>query len=214
MKIWQDGLVFMIGQDTSLHLPPTWKIMRSGEDPVHSFAHNLLYEHFIYRTRLYTFIQELKDNIEREPYVAGEQVSQKEFRYTVLIVVAAILNPCKHPYNFYISHAEYKTVKTKWDVTRYADCVKLSRVTLDGARSQADLNLTNYFELAQIGDIDVPATILDCHGRIMVWYLPSILSKHRIVCGHLFTEASPINMIYSKTITMLSLVWRIYWPNP
>jgi hypothetical protein len=75
-------------------------------------------------------------------------------------------------------------VRTEWDVDRYSERVKISRVNADGHISDADRNLQNYFEPAEFGDIDLPATIIDCHGRIIAWHLPSILCNHRIVRKH------------------------------
>lgn len=41
--------------------------------------------------------------------------------------------------------------------------------------------LNKYFELPELGPRNEPATVLDEHGRILVWYLPDILSIQRVV---------------------------------
>ena len=51
----------------------------------------------------------------------------------------------------------------------------------DGDTATEDARLAKYFENPQLGDFDEPATILDRHGRIMVWYLPFIFSMYRVV---------------------------------
>lgn len=71
--------------------------------------------------------------------------------------------------------------QTDWDVTRLADRVKNSR-KFDGDVSIEDASLAKYFNNPELGDLELPATILDRFGRIIVWYLPSIFSLHRVVC--------------------------------
>ena len=89
--------------------------------------------------------------------------------------------------------------KADWDVTRLADRVKNMRPHGDGDTSIEDAILEKYFKNPQFGDIDMPATMLDRHGRIMVWYLPRIFSVHRMVCificwSDLIDES--LNLIY------------------
>ena len=72
--------------------------------------------------------------------------------------------------------------KTDWDVARLADRVKNKCPSADGDTSVEDAILAKYFKNPQIGDIDMPATILDRHGRIMVWYLPHLFCMRRMVC--------------------------------
>jgi hypothetical protein len=71
-------------------------------------------------------------------------------------------------------------VQTEWDVTRFADKVKNTRVREVG-EAQADLTLPLYFRQANFGKLATPTTILDMHGRIMVWALPGILHPKRLV---------------------------------
>ena len=59
--------------------------------------------------------------------------------------------------------------------------VKNSKVNPAGGLSEADKNLHNYFTQASFGVITAPATVVDCHGRIMVWHLPGIISKSCVV---------------------------------
>jgi hypothetical protein len=59
--------------------------------------------------------------------------------------------------------------------------VKNARPSPDGDTAAEDARLAKYFENPQLGDFDEPATILDRHGCIMVWYLPFIFSMYRVV---------------------------------
>jgi hypothetical protein len=71
-------------------------------------------------------------------------------------------------------------VQTEWDVTRFADRVKNTKVHED-REAEADLRLPLYFPQAAFGKLTTPATILDMHGRVMVWALPGILNQKRLV---------------------------------
>ncbi|KAG1763081.1 hypothetical protein EDD22DRAFT_846611 [Suillus occidentalis] len=61
---------------------------------------------------------------------------------------------------------------------RYADMVKCSPVQTKGSKQHAKLQ--KYFGRTKIGKIGEPATIVDCHGKILVWFLPDILSPCHI----------------------------------
>lgn len=70
---------------------------------------------------------------------------------------------------------------TNWDITRFADRVKNSKVNEDGSESKADEALQDYFEQATFGDLTEPATLLDVGGRVMVWALPGVIHPKRVV---------------------------------
>ena len=53
---------------------------------------------------------------------------------------------------------------------------------VDGDVSIEDASLAKYFNNPELGDLELPAVILDRFGCIMVWYLPSIFSANRVVC--------------------------------
>jgi hypothetical protein len=71
--------------------------------------------------------------------------------------------------------------QTEWDVTRFADRVKNTRPRTDWDHSAEDERLAKFFVNPNFGDMDEPATILDRHGHIMVWYLPHIFAPYRVV---------------------------------
>jgi hypothetical protein len=74
----------------------------------------------------------------------------------------------------------YNVVQTKWDVTRFADKVKNTKVD-PVKEALEDLALPMYFPQAEFGKLTNPATILDLHGKVMVWALPGVLHPKRIV---------------------------------
>ena len=132
---------------------------------------------------MYAAISKSQTEIDGKLHTLGESVKADEFMHVVLVIIAAVLNPCMFKANFHdFLDAEELLVHTEWDIERYADRVKLSKVHPDGHVGDNDVKLSNYFEEAGLGDIDIPATILDHHHRIIPWHLPSIICQHRIVC--------------------------------
>ncbi|KIM71853.1 hypothetical protein PILCRDRAFT_16668 [Piloderma croceum F 1598] len=95
----------------------------------------------------------------------GKVTTPEELHCVALTVALAISNP----------------YKADWDVTRLADRVKNTHPRANGETSIEDAILEKYFKNPQFGDIDIPATMLDQHGRIMVWYLPRIFSVYRMI---------------------------------
>ena len=73
------------------------------------------------------------------------------------------------------------TVQTDWDVERLADRVKNTRPQSGNGPSIEDDRLAKYFENPQFGEFNEPATVLDRHGRIILWYLPLAFSHYRVV---------------------------------
>jgi hypothetical protein len=104
-----------------------------------------------------------------------------EMELVVNTVMYAILNPSKYPKALLGFVLMQLPGCTNWDVTRFADRVKNSKVTSDGSVSEADGTLPEYFEQATFGDLTEPATILDMHGRVMVWALPGVMHPNRLV---------------------------------
>jgi hypothetical protein len=141
---------------------------------------------FTIREKLIQYLADSRARINAIPYVSRAQITEDEFHHVVMVVIAAILNPCKHiPCSINRFSDSYSfAVETDWDVKRYADRVKNSQVNDDGHLSLADMGLSKYFPQANFGDINLPATILDREGRIIAWHLPGIMSQSRVVCFH------------------------------
>ncbi|KAI5982501.1 hypothetical protein EDC04DRAFT_2616638 [Pisolithus marmoratus] len=51
---------------------------------------------------------------------------------------------------------------------------------------------TKYFQYPQWGHISDPETVLDVHGRVMVWYLPGIIPPQRVVKQSLLQYSPPL----------------------
>ncbi|KAI6096658.1 hypothetical protein EDD16DRAFT_1719708 [Pisolithus croceorrhizus] len=77
-----------------------------------------------------------------------------ELQLSTLVIAFAILNPLEDV--------------TEWDIDRFAE----------PKRNVEDK--TKYFPYPQWGLISDPATILDVHSRVVVWYLPGIMSPARV----------------------------------
>lgn len=68
-----------------------WKTVTSGRYLVQIFSQLLICE----RTQLYHQIDTLRSKIDVSDHVPAEPVSANEFLHVVLVIVAAILNPCR-----------------------------------------------------------------------------------------------------------------------
>jgi hypothetical protein len=83
------------------------------------------------------------------------------------------LNDRSHDFNPY-------TVRLDLDADRLADNVKNSVEREDGRVAQSNIKLPKYFCLPNLGLITEPTTILDRFGRVLVWYLPGIMSGRMV----------------------------------
>ena len=63
------------------------------------------------------------------------------------------------------------------DANNLADRVK-KRVDVS---DDEDEILAKFFPRVDVGDVNDPAVILDCWGRILAWHLPDIISSGRVV---------------------------------
>ncbi|OJA15212.1 hypothetical protein AZE42_13751 [Rhizopogon vesiculosus] len=88
-------------------------------------------------------------------------VKEDEIDRAAVIIAYAIANPYCVP----------------WDVDRYAKKVK-SPSSQKGVTEWE--RLAKVFEMTKLGRISEPATIVDIHGKILVWYLPNIMSPWRV----------------------------------
>ena len=62
-------------------------------------------------------------------------------------------------------------VYVPWDIKEYYDkCVK-------GSYSRNDLDFPN----PQLGSFSDPLTVVDVKGRIILWYIPGLMSKYHQV---------------------------------
>jgi hypothetical protein len=73
------------------------------------------------------------------------------------------------------------SAQTNWNVERLADRVKNTRPQSENGTSVEDDRLAKYFENPPFGEFTEPATVLDRYGHIILWYLPLIFSRYRVV---------------------------------
>ena len=70
--------------------------------------------------------------------------------------------------------------RVRWDICRWADRVKTGLVNNnnngDDREMTMDRNLDKYHIQEVLGFEDSPAIVVDQHGRILLWFLPGILS--------------------------------------
>ncbi|KAI6011636.1 hypothetical protein EDC04DRAFT_2609807 [Pisolithus marmoratus] len=105
------------------------------------------------RLRVRSQLTKLQRHMAEEP-LPPASISCQELKLTALVISHAILNPWEDV--------------TEWDVDRFAEPMKNV------------IDETKYFPHPQWGHISDPATILDVHGRVLVWYLPGIIPPARV----------------------------------
>jgi hypothetical protein len=71
--------------------------------------------------------------------------------------------------------------QTEWDVTRFLEHAKLTKVNEAGEEAKADQKLNASYIQPNFGELSEPATILDREGKVMVWALPGVLHPNRVV---------------------------------
>jgi hypothetical protein len=76
----------------------------------------------------------------------------------------------------------FGSVEIKMDIERFADHIKNYKASNE---QQIVNNLARLEKFYMLGKeqpvLKEPAVVVDCHGRIVCWYLPMILSKCRLV---------------------------------
>jgi hypothetical protein len=75
-------------------------------------------------------------------------------------------------------------VETAWDIERYADSIKQVKLMAkhNAAIPLEMARLCKYYQPPGEPREEVePATILDCHSRIVAWSLPDILCDYTVV---------------------------------
>ncbi|KAI6010350.1 hypothetical protein EDC04DRAFT_2610218 [Pisolithus marmoratus] len=81
-------------------------------------------------------------------------ISCQELKLTALVISHAIPNPWEDV--------------TEWDIDQFAEPMRNV------------IDKTKYFPHPQWGHISDPATVLDVHGKVLVWYLPGIIPPARV----------------------------------
>ncbi|KZP34556.1 hypothetical protein FIBSPDRAFT_942667 [Athelia psychrophila] len=72
------------------------------------------------------------------------------------------------------------SVSAKFDIERLAEKVKSARVKDYNSDNPSDDRINKFFLPTVLGIMDCPSTVVDEHGRVIVWYLPDILAPFRV----------------------------------
>ncbi|KAG1771914.1 hypothetical protein EV702DRAFT_1201789 [Suillus placidus] len=95
-----------------------------------------------------------------------------------------------------------------WDVDRCVDKAKLSPPNLDGSPTAQMERLKKFFPEAKLGKISVPTTIVDRHGKILVVYLPNILTPSRLEHVNHITVSLRDSLLKSLSPSSNKKTWR------
>ena len=130
-----------------------------------------------YRMRAQALVQMAPEIIKDPNNTTAPSLGDQEVRHCAAVIVAAFLNPSKS-YNdltSLLADSVYPSVHVKWDFDRFA-------------QSERKCRSGKFFAEIQLGRLTQPTTIVDIHGRILVWYLPGLLLPHLVVCpaGYIF----------------------------
>ncbi|KAI5996825.1 hypothetical protein F5J12DRAFT_785252 [Pisolithus orientalis] len=140
--------------DDSLHTMVVRMLKAAfGTAPMISSS-SIFSNHQLRKPRLQSLAELIKvrATLQGESGLTSDVITSLEVRLASAVITHAILNP-------YVSD---------WDADRFSE-------PLVNAKDR-----TIHFENPKIGYINAPATVLDVHGRVIVWYLPGIIPDARI----------------------------------
>lgn len=105
-----------------------------------------------------------------------------EYKRIVLTVACAVTNPSTHA----VFVRNYPRVTSSivvlpWDVERFVDKLRTMTVTSEEAFEKEMTRLSGYFKKQNLGERKDPCSLVDRHGRVLVWHLPHIFSRDRLV---------------------------------
>ncbi|KAI6131227.1 hypothetical protein EV401DRAFT_1884110 [Pisolithus croceorrhizus] len=117
----------------------------------------------------------------------SSSVSSNETKLSALVIAHAILNPFK------VQCLSPEKDVTQWDIDMFAE-----------TRPHA-AEKTKYFQYPQWGHISDPVTVLDAHGRVMLWYLPGIIPPERVVKQSLppWSSGIPLLMVCCRLQSLM-----------
>jgi hypothetical protein len=100
------------------------------------------------------------------------------------LAVATLVKAYQHPGEhlvILIVFADFVLVYLPWDMARYSSRLPKQQ-HVKYVRSSVESLASKYPPISPTLHLTSPATVVDQHGRIVVWYLPGVLTKHRQVC--------------------------------
>ena len=75
-----------------------------------------------------------------------------------------------------------------WNMTYYQEKIPgATRVSYNGNETPPEIlpeekkRLEDFFDKANIGQVDNPCIVVDIFGRVVVWYMPDIIHPARVV---------------------------------
>jgi hypothetical protein len=116
----------------------------------------------------------------------------------VKLVCMAFLNPSKLA-DLSLLFVAYFLVNIPWDAEEYyLECIK-------GKKDRKRIRFPN----PQFGMHSEPLTVVDSRGRIVLWYLPGLLSGHYQVSGNGLCFVS----VHYQNILTLHISWMFSEPQ-
>ena len=73
------------------------------------------------------------------------------------------------------------SVRVSFNVERYVEHINNSRVKHNDQVSKELEHLSKFYIPENGGEHKEPMVVVDCHGQILLWYLPEVLSTARLV---------------------------------
>jgi len=114
-------------------------------------------------------------------------VTYLEMKRIVLTVASAVLNPGMS--SFFrlmpISLLSNWSVRVSFDIEYYSEHIKNSRVKHNDQVAKELGRLSKFYKPEKGGVHQEPMVVMDFHGRILLWYLPEVLSPARLVRSQL-----------------------------
>jgi len=106
-----------------------------------------------------------------------------EIKRIVLTVASAVLNPGMSSFFSLIpiSLWFHWSVRVSFDVDCYSEHIRNSRVKHDDQVTKELEHLSKFYKPENGGRHKEPMAVVDCHGQILLWYLPEVLSTARLV---------------------------------
>src|SRR5882672_9786093 len=114
-------------------------------------------------------------------------VTHLELKRIVLTVASAVLNTGMS--SFFrltpISLSSNWSVMVPFDIERYSEHIKNPRLKHNDQVSKELGCLSKFYKHEKGAVHQEPMVVMDCHGRILLWYLPEVLSTARLVSSKL-----------------------------
>jgi len=80
---------------------------------------------------------------------------------------------------FHLLHTQPILEAVPWDAVSFAKATVAHHIPPDTPLAPAlvDTKLMSGFPTPKLGPFKKPTTLVDCHGRILIWYLPGALDS-------------------------------------